>query len=150
MAGVRDVVNYLKHLRDLDEKHGQYYSLSNLKLQKLLYYCQGGHYKWDNKQLISDVEFEAWKYGPVVPEIYREYSKYGQNDIPSVSAEENFLLTEVELETIESVWNQLKEMHAYTLVNSTHEEDPWINNYHEGMNNRIPNLEIMEFFQGEL
>ncbi|MGE7942987.1 Panacea domain-containing protein [Lysinibacillus xylanilyticus] len=148
MAKVRDVINYLRYLRDLDEKNGEYYSLSNLKLQKLLYYCQGGHYKWDNEKLMKDAKFEAWRYGPVIPSVYREYNRYGQNDIPALLYED-FNLYLNEEETIKAVWAQLKELHAYTLVNSSHDEAPWVNNYEEGLNNPIRNKEIRKFFREE-
>ena len=147
MANVSDVVNYLVHLRDEDEKNGEYYSLSNLKLQKLLYYCQGGHYRWDQEQLIEDAQFQAWRYGPVIPTIYRKFSKYGQNDIPTNTGE--YFLENNEKETIAAVWSQLKTMHAYTLVNSSHEETPWRNVYVEGQNNDIDNIEILRYFQGD-
>lgn len=147
MANVTDVVNYLIHLRDEDEKNGEYYSLSNLKLQKLLYYCQGGHYRWDNEPLIEDAHFQAWRYGPVIPMIYRQFSKYGQNDIRVSTGE--YELDDNEEETIAAVWSQLKTMHAYTLVNSSHEEIPWLDAYVEGQNNDIDDLEIQRYFQGE-
>ncbi|WP_312130116.1 Panacea domain-containing protein [Lysinibacillus capsici] len=144
MAHVKDVVNYLVYLRDEDEKNGEYYSLSNLKLQKLLYYCQGGHYRWDGEALIEDADFEAWRYGPVIPDVYFQFSKYGQNDIPNDIGE--FDLSNDEAETIEAVWNQLKSLHAYSLVDSTHKEDPWVDNYKEGYNNIIDDADIQEYF----
>lgn len=147
MARVRDVVNYLKFLRDTDERNGEYFSLSNLKLQKLLYYCQAGHFQWDDEVLINDYEFQAWRYGPVIEEVYKEYKIYGQNDIPSLD-NEVYILEDNERETISAVWNQLKNLHAYTLVSNTHEEDPWINSYREGMNNIIPNEQIRLFYLG--
>ncbi|MET3657827.1 Panacea domain-containing protein [Sporosarcina psychrophila] len=147
MANVSDVVNYLAYLRDRDEKNGEYNSLSNLKLQKLLYYCQGGHYRWDNEQLIDDAQFQAWRYGPVIPEVYRQFSKYGQNDIPNDIGE--FRLSNNEAETIEAVWDQFKSLHAYSLVNSTHEEAPWRDNYDEDRNNEIDDLEIQRYFRGD-
>lgn len=148
MAKVKDVVNYLVYLRDEDEKNGEYYSLSNLKLQKLLYYCQGGHYKWDRVQLMTDARFEAWRYGPVIPEVYHQFSKYGQNDIPNDIGD--FSLSQNEAETIKAIWEQLKSLHAYSLVNSTHEEEPWKSSYKEYLNNEIDNEKIREYFvQGE-
>lgn len=126
MAKAMDVANYLIHLRDTDEKNGQYFSLSNLKLQKLLYYCQGGHYKWDNEKLIDDEDnllFEAWNYGPVVPEIYFTFKRFGQNDI--YSDDVSFDLKPNEEETIEAVWSQLKNKSAFQLVDLTHSEKPW-------------------------
>lgn len=130
MARAKDVASYLVYLQSKESEEGSYYSLSNLKLQKIMYYCQGGHYKWDNHRLITDNEFEAWKYGPVISEIYHEYSQFGQNDIKLVSlpGEEYFqnALDNDERETILSIWDQLKEYNAFDLVETTHNETPWL------------------------
>lgn len=144
MAKAMDVANYLIQLRDSDEERGQYYSLSNLKLQKLLYYCQGGHYKWDGKRLINDNFFEPWDYGPVIDEIYQEFKKFGQNDLPS--NKEYTELSDSEIETIKTIWNQLKNKDAFSLVRSSHRESPWKNSY--GKNIFIPEIEIEFFFKG--
>jgi len=130
MARATDVASYLVYLQNNESEKGSYYSLSNLKLQKMMYYCQGGHYKWDNRRLITDNEFEAWKYGPVISEIYHEYSRFGQNDIKliSIPTEEYFenALDDDERETISSIWQQLKEYNAFDLVETSHNETPWL------------------------
>ena len=43
--------------------------LTNLKLQKLLYFAQAKHLKVAGEPLFSD-DIEAWKYGPVVRDVY--------------------------------------------------------------------------------
>lgn len=143
MAKAMDVATYLIQLRDADEENGRYFSLSNLKLQKLLYYCQGGHYMWDDEELIDDGYFEAWDYGPVIAEVYRNFKKFGQNDIYSEADDIN--LTDAEKDTIAAVWEQLKEKHAFDLVKSTHEESPWMN-ARENDRVYISNPDIIEFF----
>lgn len=146
MAKAMDVAKYLIHLRDNDEDQGQYFSLSNLKLQKLLYYCQGGHYLWDDERLIDDAFFEAWDYGPVIAEVYKSFKRFGQSDLYTDESYDN--LSEDERDTIEAVWEQLKTNHAFDLVKSTHEETPWL----EARNNNrvfIPNPAIRDFFRAE-
>ena len=61
MADVTDVARYVV------DRCG---SLTTIKLQKLLYYCQGWHLAWESDKLF-DAEIEAWANGPVVQEIYR-------------------------------------------------------------------------------
>jgi uncharacterized phage-associated protein len=48
--------------------------ITNLKLQKLLYYAQGWHLAHYGEHLFDD-KFEAWVHGPVIPSIYRKYKK---------------------------------------------------------------------------
>ena len=49
--------------------------ITNLKLQKLLYYLQGYYLAVFEKPLF-DVEIEAWQYGPVVPNAYYEFNAF--------------------------------------------------------------------------
>ena len=147
MAKAMDVANFLIHLRDADEEHGQYFSLSNLKLQKLLYYCQGGHFKWDQEQLIEDAYFEPWDYGPVIRDVYRHFKKYGQNDLYAdinINSDSFSTLRSEEKETIQAVWEQLKSKSAFDLVNSTHEEEPWKNSFNKEI--FIDNCDIRKYF----
>jgi uncharacterized phage-associated protein len=55
--------------------------ISNLKLQKLLYYAQGFHLALYDEPLFPEA-IEAWTHGPVVPDLYRHYKKYGAGAIP--------------------------------------------------------------------
>lgn len=128
MASATLVAEYLIHLKNIDKEFGEDYPLTNLKLQKLLYYCQGAHYVWDQEQLITDNIFEAWEYGPVLRTIYHEYKRFGQNDITLNTFAQSDRFDKLllnEQETIQAVWNQLKNFSAFELVEQTHNEKPW-------------------------
>lgn len=148
MATANDVANYLVSLRNDDEKSGKYFSLSNLKLQKLLYFCQGGHfqlYKQPKQPLIVDKNFEAWPYGPVIPEIYSRFSKYGQNDV-SIDEAKDYNLTLEEAHTIKQIWELLKYRDPFELVEETHvPNSPWHNVYHKNLK-QINNEDIFHYF----
>lgn len=97
--------------------------ITNLKLQKLLYYIQGWHLGLYGKPLFEE-DFQAWVHGPVQPVVYGEYKRYRWNpiseDIPDIElpAEARSHIDEV-LETygVES---------AYMLERRTHLEQPWL------------------------
>lgn len=55
--------------------------LSNLHLQKTLYFLNVIHLLETEKPLIDDEHFERWHYGPVLPNVYSEYSVNGSNFI---------------------------------------------------------------------
>ncbi|AWI33728.1 Panacea domain-containing protein [Helicobacter apodemus] len=55
-------------------------TISNLKIQKMLYYAQGYSLCLFEKPLFSD-RIEAWKHGPVVKTIYKQFKKYGLDSI---------------------------------------------------------------------
>ncbi len=84
MIAVEDVAKYLLSLFKEDaEKRvvggDEVADISNLKLQKLLYYCQAYSYALMGKPMFAE-DMEAWDYGPVVPSIYQEYKKYGRRN----------------------------------------------------------------------
>ena len=58
--------------------------LTNLKLQKLLYFAYGVHLSLFNQKLF-DSKIEAWQHGPVVPDVYQEFKSFGKNKINSSS-----------------------------------------------------------------
>jgi uncharacterized phage-associated protein len=60
--------------------------ITHLKLQKLLYYVAGYYLAVTDKPLL-DHTFEAWDYGPVVPEIYHEFKHFGGRPITSPAKE---------------------------------------------------------------
>ena len=58
------------------------YGISNLKLQKILYFIQAGFLLSlkGQKPCFNDC-IEAWDFGPVIPEVYRKYKQFGSTDI---------------------------------------------------------------------
>jgi len=54
--------------------------LSNLSLQKIMYFLQGYYLVLVNKPL-SNEPFQPWDYGPVIPTIYHYYKRYGRGQI---------------------------------------------------------------------
>ena len=60
--------------------------ISNLKLQKLLYYAQAWHLAIYDTRLFPE-RFQAWVHGPVIPEIYHRYKEFGPRPIIDESVE---------------------------------------------------------------
>jgi uncharacterized phage-associated protein len=105
--------------------------LSNLKLQKLLYYAQGHHLARYERPLFTD-DVQAWSHGPVVPEVYHEYKRFGSAPIV-LPDDDPFTWEEVDPGTTEflsQVWNTYGGYSAGRLRNMTHEEPPWQRNWH--------------------
>ena len=75
MQDARAVAN---RILEVAERHGV--RLTNLKLQKLLYFAQGRSIVERNLPIISG-EFEAWQYGPVHPIAYAAFKHFGAEDI---------------------------------------------------------------------
>ena len=58
--------------------------ISNLKLQKILYFVQAYFLITFNRPCFRE-NIEAWDFGPVVPEAYHEFKQYGSGNIPKVN-----------------------------------------------------------------
>ena len=67
------VINYA-HDADCGE------SMSNLKLQKILYYIQAAFLVEKNRECFKAVII-AGEFGPVIPEVYQKYKIYGRRGI---------------------------------------------------------------------
>lgn len=97
--------------------------ISNLKLQKLLYYAQGIYLALYDEPLFDD-SIVAWQYGPVVETVYQEYKMNGADGIKEFkNPEENF--TEHEEATLQFVQEAFGQFTAWKLTDMTHEETPW-------------------------
>lgn len=128
-----------------DEEAGD--SISNLKLQKLVYYSQGLHLALHDKPLFPEV-IEAWTHGPVVPELYRAYRKYGAGAIPREEiAPADY--DESTREVLDEVWTVYGQFSALKLRAMTHEEGPWLQAYQVGTG-EISLASLRAFFKTQL
>jgi uncharacterized phage-associated protein len=96
--------------------------VSNLKLQKLLYYSQAWHLALFKQPFFND-EIEAWVHGPVVPEVFKAYRDNKWARIPMV---EGFVIPEGVRGHLEEVWRVYGNLDAYDLERLTHSEEPWL------------------------
>jgi uncharacterized phage-associated protein len=84
MVDVLELAKYLLFLNKEEAEQAEDEAASDIdpmKLQKLLYYCQGYSLGTTGRLLFGDV-IEAWKYGPVVRAVYKEYQRYKGSWLP--------------------------------------------------------------------
>lgn len=97
---------------------------STMKLQKLLYYCQGWHLAWDGEPLF-DAPIEAWANGPVVKKVYQLHrGKFTLRD-PWPAQGDVSRLRANEVESIDVVLETYGSWEARQLVAQSHSERPW-------------------------
>jgi len=114
MATVFDVARYI--LR----KQG---SMTAMKLQKLVYYCQAWSLVWDERRLFAE-RIEAWANGPVAPDLYamhRGLFELGESDIKGNPE----ALTEEEADTVDQVLKFYGHQTSQWLSELSHSEPPW-------------------------
>lgn len=103
--------------------------ITPLSLQKQLYFVQG-FYLALQKQILFNANCEAWLHGPVYPDVYNKYKKYGYNPIED---EENFIgeknldikLSDSEKSVVDMVTKTFGRYSGKMLEFITHEEEPW-------------------------
>jgi len=128
--------------------------VTQMKLQKLVYFAQGVHLAKYHKPLINET-FQAWMYGPVIPEIYQDFKLYGSRPIintadftPSATHKPP-RLDDQAIDTINYSWAVLKHFSAMSLSNWTHRADgPWSKVYDpDEKSTPIHNEDIKHYFE---
>lgn len=98
--------------------------ITPLKLQKLVYFLFKDYLKRTGNPLFSE-QFETWKYGPVIPSIYAEFSSYGSNPINSFAVDSQnkcYIVSETGVfkECLDNVWKKYATCPGTTLSELTH------------------------------
>lgn len=133
----------MEHFKEIGQINAQlladfilqdYGSMSHLKVQKLLYYCDAYHLAYTDVPLVRQ-DFEAWVHGPVCRDVYNNLKDASllYSDIaivledsynPQVEIER--VLTSDQLNIIKDVLDELSTWTGLELENATHNELPWI------------------------
>ena len=116
--------------------------VTNLKLQKILYFLQAAFLVEKQVSLIKE-SFQPWAYGPVIPQAYRFFNQFGYNRIEETVSEfdidttNGFEFTEIKFnpskisvkdrDLIDSYYQQISKYSAGELVDLTHSQQFWIN-----------------------
>lgn len=118
--------------------------VSNLKLQKILYYIQAAFLVEKGVPCFKE-QILNWRHGPVVKEVYDEYKDYANNEISDIQKgyyklllDKNNLkfvtkfeefeqskISEEDKKLINKVIDSYLNIDAWELVRRTHLEDPW-------------------------
>ncbi len=99
--------------------------VSPMKLQKLVYFAHGWYLARTGTALVSDT-IEAWKYGPVISELYRAFKSIGNGAIRLPYPVKDQPLTEDIQQFLAVIWDIYKGYSAIQLSNLTHvKESPW-------------------------
>lgn len=140
-----DVASYFIELANETPEN----DLTNLKLQKLLYYVQGKYLSVYGNPAFEE-KIEAWKYGPVVADVYHTFKECGQFPITNFDIDYEYTRPEGELQgLIRSVWEDIgKKYSGFYLVQTTHRDGaPWSLFFNESDRNiEIPNSSLKEYF----
>lgn len=119
--------------------------ITNLKLQKILYFAQAAHVALYNKKIFKD-KIVAWKYGPIVEPVYFAYKKFKNNPIPA-SKESRLRMNKKDIEFLNGVWDLFEKYSASELVSITHQHAPWRDAYGKGKNSEIKVEQLRDYYK---
>lgn len=148
MYDVRDIANFI-----LEFAEGRGLKLTNLALQKLLYFAHGWFYAIYEEPLIKN-KFEAWKYGPVQRVIYDQFKSFRDAPLRDIRATYINPLTgdpvyrepHIDLDhgnLVRGVLEKYERFTASQLVEASHVEDgPWEYVWQQAEDSIYPGMKI--------
>lgn len=155
---VLDICRYV-----INYSNEQGYGISNLKLQKILYFIQS-YFMITNGNPCFDDKIEAWDFGPVIPAAYHEYKQYGYGNIPPVNSYivyegsgildlkrvkfDDSIISDDDKLLINKVVDKFADYSSTALVSLTHHQSPWIDAYSPDYSNEITTASLSEYFSG--
>lgn len=128
----------------INHEHKENREITNLRLQKLLYFVQAKILVETGNPCFDD-EMQAWEYGPVVPVVYDAYKKFG--NLPILEEQEMKENIEESIQNnIGEILNYFGSTPTFGLVQITHNQTPWIEAKKKGLRTKIEISAIKEFF----
>lgn len=122
-------MNMAKYIIDKCTK--DQHPISNLQLQKILYYVQKAFLQ--NGRVAFGDDIEAWQFGPVVPEVYYQYCGFGAMPI-RMNYEVD--ISEEDVSRIDPIVEVKRSLNPWDMVEDTHMDGKaWAEIYNNGLGN---------------
>lgn len=116
----RQIANWFIARAKRDER-----TLSIMSLLKLAYIAHGWRLEITKKPLFTN-KIEAWRYGPVIPDVYNEFRKQGVSVSKPARLPGQSEISERDESILEQVWDVYGDMSAFKLSALTHiDGGPW-------------------------
>lgn len=129
MPRALDVAKYI-----VNESTLKNYQISNLKLQKILFFLQREFLKQGKEAFEDDIE--AWQFGPVVPVVYQEFCMFGANPIQWSYPGVTLPYDGEQRTSFDSIFSKYRAWPVWDLVNETHKKGgAWDITYQDGIGN---------------
>lgn len=121
--------------------------MTNARINKLLYFAQGRHLA-DYNEPLFDEQIEAWKYGPIIKNVYDSFKHYGKNIIVDPKGDFDIeKMNDDDFQFLSDVFTNYADYSTSALINKTHEKDgPWDKVYIQDKNMVIPLNLIKSYF----
>lgn len=129
------------------------HTMTPMKLLKLVYIAHGFSLALLGRDLFQN-RIEAWKYGPVIPDLYQATKRFGRGEIPLhlIGDPADQVVDNQVQKFLEEVYAKYGHLDGIQLSYLTHQSGtPWDRTYDPNKRNaEIPDQMIKEHYQGML
>ena len=142
-----DVLSVADALLRIAKSKGQ--SLTPMQLVKLTYIAHGWSLAIRGKDLFKN-RIEAWKYGPVIPDLYHATKQFGRSPMPLdlIEGDTEFPVHPDDRRFLEEIFDAYGHLDGIKLSYLTHQAGtPWTEAYVPGLNADITDARITEHYK---
>lgn len=151
MHSARAIANHFLEIAQKEDKQ-----LTNMQLQKLVYFAHGWHLALTGEPLLTDA-VKAWTFGPVIPPLYNSLKMFGNGlvtepikrknpDTGEIAVVEE-PLTDYEKRLLQRVWQVYGKMTGSEMSYLTHQPGtPWETTWNQEKFSVVPDDLIREHF----
>lgn len=141
---MKELVDHILYIANSNNK-----KITNLQIHKITYFALGYLIRENHNDLASKLYqkevFQAWTYGPVLPETYERFKIYKNMPILDNGQKSEVISS---LNSVDTIILNLIHHDVFDLVNVSHKHKFWNNNKDKVMNNEKP-IYSYEVLMGE-
>lgn len=141
---IYDACDIATYIITHEHKNGR--EISNLRLQKLLYFVQAYMVRTTGA-FCFDEDMEAWSYGAVIPSVYYKYDIFAGLDIIESKSEKVPYIDKKTRRRIDEILDYLSCYRLSQLVDIIHNQDPYQLAYSKGLNSIVTKDSLREYFR---
>ncbi len=112
------------------------FSITNLKLQKMLYFIQREEIR--NGRVAFEDRIEAWQYRPVIPNVYYRFAGYGPISIVLDINSRDIIMQEDTKISVDKIFEEYIGQNVWNMVDETHiKGNAWVIAFDRGYKSEI-------------
>lgn len=118
--------------------------IDNLKLQKILFYCQK-EYIQETNELLFDDSIQVTDYGFMIPSIYYEFRSWGCLNITDY--QDNIDLDIFTKQIVNYIMDKYRDTLTWYLVRDNHEEQLWRDSHIKGKYIYVTKNNLLKYYR---
>ncbi|AUM62925.1 type II toxin-antitoxin system antitoxin SocA domain-containing protein [Spiroplasma monobiae] len=142
-----EFVNYILNVIAKVKKENNIKRVTQIQIQKIIYIVYS--YFLLFRQKVANIEFETWRWGPVIYDLWKKHTNYARSDIPITYSKELHLKIESQNKKDNKITYSivlfLLKLKSWDIVEICHEQTPWKKLYKPSKNNLIKDQDIIRF-----